>query len=96
MDYLKDYYIKEEDIKYINKNYDENIINYIIYSKKNIVSILKYLISLNIDVRNVIYNRIDLIFMSLNSIKQNFSKLDKKMISFIINNSIDDLINFNI
>ena len=96
MDYLKDYYIKEEDIKYINKNYDENIINYIIYSKKNIVSILKYLISLNIDVRNVIYNRIDLIFMSLNSINQNFSKLDKKMISFIINNSIDDLINFNI
>ncbi len=95
--YLKQYNITDNDIDNILKKYDDNIIKALEYSKTNVIDIIKCLEEYKVnDIKNVILNRIDLLFMSVNTLKQNFTKLDKNMISFIINNSIDDLINFNI
>lgn len=95
--YLKQYNITDNDIDNILKKYDDNIIKALEYSKTNVIDIIKCLKEYKVnDIKNVVLNRIDLLFMSVSTLKQNFTKLDKNMISFIINNSIDDLINFNI
>ena len=96
LDYLKQYNIVEKDIESFSKKFDDNIIKTLEYSKTNVLDVIKYLEEYNVNIKNIILNRPDLLFMSVSTLKQNFTKLDKNMISFILNNSIDDLINFNI
>ena len=95
--YLKEYNLSDEEIKDIIDTYDNDLLKNLNFSKKNVKEIIKYLLDFGVeDIYNVIKNRIDLLFLPLSLIKQNFTKLDKNMLLYLLNNSIDDLINYNI
>ena len=97
LSYLKEYNLTDEQIKDIVNTYDNDLLQNLNFSKKNVKEITKYLIEFGVeDVYNVIKNRIDLFFMPLQLVKQNFTKLDKNMLVYLLNNSIGDLINYNI
>ena len=97
LSYLKEYDITDEQIKDIIDTYDNSLLKNLSFSKKNVMEIIKYLIDFGVeDIHNVIKNRIDLLFLPLSLVKQNFTKLDKNMLLYLLNNSIDDLINYNI
>ena len=97
LSYLKDYNITEDQIKDIVNTYDNDLLKNLDFSKKNVKEIIKYLIDFGVqDIYNILKCRIDLFFLPLTLVKQNFTKLDKNMLVYILNNSIDDLINYNI
>ncbi len=97
LNYLKEYNLTDEQIKDIIDTYDKGLLINLNYSKKNVKEIINYLKDFGVkDIYNVIKKRIDLLFLPLNLVKQNFTKLDKNMLLYVINNSIEDLINYNI
>lgn len=97
LSYLKDYNLTDDQIKDIVNTYDNDLLKSLDFSKKNVKEIIKYLLEFGVeDIYNVIKTRIDLFFMPLSLVKQNFTKLDKNMLVYLLNNSIDDLINYNI
>lgn len=97
LSYLKEYNLTDEQIKDIINTYDKGLIINLNSSKNNVKEIIKYLKDFGvIDIYNVIKKRIDLFFLPLTLVKQNFTKLDKNMLVYVINNSIEDLINYNI
>ena len=96
LSYLKDY-ITDDQIKDIVNTYDNNLLKNLDFSKKNVKEIIKYLLDFGVeDIYPVFKTRVDLFFMPVQLVKQNFTKLDKDMLVHILNNSIDDLINYNI
>ena len=97
LSYLKEYNLTDDQIKDIMNTYDNSLLKNLSFSKKNVREIIKYLLEFGVeDIYNVIKNRIDLFFLPLSLVKQNFTKLDKNMLVYLLNNSIDDLINYNI
>lgn len=97
LSYLKDYNLTDEQIKDIVNTYDNDLLKNLDFSKKNVKEIIKYLLDFGVeDIYNVIKKRVDLFFLPVTLVKQNFTKLDKKMLVYLLNNSIDDLINYNI
>ena len=97
LNYLKEYDITDDQIKDIINTYDNNLLKNLSFSKKNVKEIINYLKDFGVeDIYNVIKNRIDLFFLPLSLVKQNFTKLDRNMLVHLLNNSIDDLINYNI
>lgn len=97
LDYLKDYNLTDAQIKDIVNTYDNDLLKSLDFSKKNVKEIIKYLLDFGVeDIYNVIKRRVDLFFLPLSLLKQNFTKLDKNMLVYLLNNSIDDLINYNI
>ena len=97
LSYLKEYDLSDDQIKDIINTYDNDLLKNLNFSKKNVKEIIKYLKEFGVnDIYNIIKNRIDLLFLPLSLIKQNFTKLDKNMLVYLLNNSIDDLINYNI
>ena len=97
LEYLKELNFKEEDIQKIINSNDFNIIKNLELMKKNVKAVISYLYDLGVeDIMNVFNERIDLFLLPLNLIKQNFTKLDNDMLVYLLNNSIADLINYNI
>ncbi len=97
LSYLKEYDITDDQIKDIVKTYDNDLLKNLDFSKKNVKATIKYLKEFGVvDIYNIIKNRIDLLFLPTSLVKQNFTKLDKKMLVYILNNSIGELINYNI
>ena len=97
LSYLKEYDLSDDQIKDIINTYDNDLLKNLNFSKKNASEIIKYLKEFGVsDIYNVLKKRIDLLFLPLSLIKQNFTKLDKNMLVYLLNNSIDDLINYNI
>ena len=97
LSYLKEYDLSDDQIKDIINTYDNVLLKNLNFSKRNVKEIIKYLKDIGVeDIYNVIKNRIDLFFLPLSLVKQNFTKLDKNMLLYLLNNSIDDLINYNI
>jgi len=97
LEYLKEFNFKEEEIDCILKSNDLNIIKNLELMKKNVKEVINYLCDLGVEnVYNIFENRIDLFLLPLSLIKQNFTKLDKDMLVHLLNNSISDLINYNI
>lgn len=97
LSYLKEYDLSDDQIKDIINTYDNVLLKNLNFSKRNVKEIIKYLKDFGVeDIYNVIKNRIDLFFLPLSLVKQNFTKLDKNMLLYLLNNSIDDLINYNI
>lgn len=97
LSYLKEFNITEEQINDIINTYDNNILKNLEFSKKNVTDIIKYLIEFGVkDIYNVIKVRVDLFFLPVSLVKQNFTKLDKNMLIYILNNSVNELINYNI
>lgn len=97
LSYLKDYNLTDDQIKDIINTYDNELLKSLNFSKKNVKEIIKYLLDFGVeDIYNVIKKRVDLFFLPITLVKQNFTKLDKNMLVYLLNNSIDDLINYNI
>ena len=97
LSYLKDYNLTDDQIKDIINTYDNELLNSLDFSKKNVREIIKYLVDFGAeDIYTIIKKRVDLFFLPVSLVKQNFTKLDKNMLVYLLNNSIDDLINYNI
>ena len=97
LSYLKEYDLSDDQINDIINTYDNVLLKNLNFSKRNVKEIIKYLKDFGVeDIYNVIKNRIDLFFLPLSLVKQNFTKLDKNMLLYLLNKSIDDLINYNI
>lgn len=97
LEYLKEFDFKDDDIQEIIESNDLNIVKNLELMKKNVKDIIKYLYDLGVEnIKKIFDVRIDLFLLPLNLIKQNFTKLDKNMLVYILNNSVDDLINYNI
>ena len=97
LNYLKEYDLSDDQIKDIINTYDNDLLKNLNFSKKNVKEIIKYLLDFGAeDIYSIIKNRIDLLFLPLSLVKQNFTKLDKNMLVYLLNNSIDDLIYYNI
>ena len=95
--YLKEYNITDEQIKDIMNTYDNNLLENLNNSFRNVDEIINYLIEFGVeDIYSLLKTRIDLFFMPVSLVKQNFTKLDKNMLVYLLNNSVDDLINYNI
>lgn len=97
LQYLKEFNFNDEQIDNIVNSNDLNIIKNLEFMKKNVKEIINYLYEIGVeDMLMIFENRIDLFLLPLTLLKQNFTKLDKDMLVHIINNSISDLINYNI
>lgn len=97
LEYLKEFNFKDEEIDSILKTNDLNIIKNLELMKKNVKEVINYLYNIGVeDMFNIFDKRIDLFLLPLSLIEQNFTKLDKEMLVNILNNSIGDLINYNI
>ena len=76
---------------------EDDLLKNLDFSKKNVKEIIKYLLDLGVeDIYTILIRRVDLFFLPVSLVKQNFTKLDKNMLVYLLNNSIDDLINYNI
>ena len=97
LEYLKEFDLGDEDIQKIVQSNELNIVKNLELMKKNVKSIINYLYELGVEnIKKIFEARIDLFLLPLSLIKQNFTKLDKNMLVYILNNSIDDLIYYNI
>ena len=97
LEYLKEFNFNDEEINTIINSNDINIIKNLEFMKKNVKEIIKYLYEIGVEnIMNIFERRIDLFLLPLNLIKQNFTKIDNDMLVDILNNSISDLINYNI
>jgi len=97
LEYLKEFNFKDEEIDSILKTNDLNIIKNLELMKKNVKEVINYLYNIGVeDMFNIFDKRIDLFLLPLSLIEQNFTKLDREMLVNILNNSISDLINYNI
>lgn len=95
--YLEQFNISEEEISLLKQTLKPNIIENFEVMRNNVIEVLTYLKTLGVaDLLNVITHRPDLCFRSVNILEQNLTTLDKDLLLFVFNNSIDDLINFNI
>lgn len=95
--YLEQYNINEEEISLLKQTLKPNIIENFEVMRNNVIEVLTYLKTLGVaDLLNVITHRPDLCFRSVNILEQNLTTLDKDLLLFVFNNSIDDLTNFNI
>ena len=87
LSYLKEYDLSDDQIKDIINTYDNVLLKNLNFSKRNVKEIIKYLKDFGVeDIYNVIKNRIDLFFLPLSLVKQNFTKLDKNMLLYLLNN----------
>ena len=97
LEYLKEFNLNDENINEIINSYDINIIKNLELMKKNVKDVINYLYEIGVEnIMNIFEKRIDLFLLPLSLIKQNFTKLDNDMLVYILNNSISDLINYNI
>ena len=97
LEYLKEFDLGDEDIADIVQSNELNIVKNLELMKKNVKSIINYLYELGVkNIKKIFDTRIDLFLLPLSLVKQNFTKLDKDMLVYILNNSVDDLINYNI
>ena len=89
LSYLKEYNLTEDQIKDIMNTYDNDLLKNLSFSKKNVKEVIGFLSDFGVeDIYNILKNRIDLLFLPLSLVKQNFTKLDKKMLVYLLNNSI--------
>lgn len=97
LEYLKEFNFSDNEIENILNSNDLNVIKNLELMKKNVKDVINYFYEIGVqDMFSVFENRIDLFMLPLSLIKQNFTKLDKDMLVYILNNSISDLINYNI
>lgn len=97
IDYLKKYNLTEEDINLLNSQLSEDIKNSLFVMKDNAEAILDYLKELGVtNFKDLLLERIDICFFDLNYLKEKIEKYDKKLIKFVIDNSVGDLLDFDI
>ncbi len=97
LEYLKKYISNEDDIKRIIKSLDEKYIEAFEVMSFNVIQILDYLKSIEIDeFVNLILARPDVCFMETQILEEKLNKFDRSLIKFVIENDPQNLINFDI
>ncbi len=97
IDYLKKYNLTDEDISYLNQYLNETSLTNFEVMRLNVEEVLTYLKDIGvINLFGIIKERPDICFREINTLKIEIEKLDKNLIVFIMNNTLDDLVNFNI
>ena len=97
IDYLKKYNLTDYDINLLNSQLSEDIKNSLFVMKDNAETILDYLKELGVtNFKDLLLERIDICFFDLNYLKEKIEKYDKKLIKFVIDNSVGDLLDFDI
>ena len=94
MDFLKKYELSDSDINIIKNNNYENIINVIIYNKKNVCDVVDYLLSIGIEVSTlaqILSDRLDLFLKPVDDVKAAFDKFNIESLVTIINDDIANL-----
>ena len=97
IDFLNNYGLSKEDILEIKGHFDENFIYNLGVMKNNVIEVLDYLQSIGVtNFKNLILCRCDLCFMDVDYLKGQISKYDEKLIVYVMNNDICDLLDFDI
>lgn len=97
IDYLKKYNLTDDDINLLNSQLSEDIKNSLFVMKDNAETILDYLKEFGVtNFKDLLLERIDICFFDLNYLKEKIEKYDKKLIKFVIDNSVGDLLDFDI
>lgn len=97
MNYLEKYNLSKDEIQKIKKHFNKDIINKFEIMEDNVTKVLDYLSSIGIKkIRNLILNRPDICFMDIELLQSKTSKFDPKLIKFIFENEVDNLMNFDI
>lgn len=97
IDYLQKYNLTDDDINLLNSQLSEDIKNSLSVMKENAEAILDYLKELGVtNFKDLLLERIDICFFDLNYLKEKIEKYDKKLIKFVIDNSVGDLLDFDI
>ena len=97
IDFLNKYGLSKEDILEIKGHFDEKFIYNLGVMKNNVIEVLDYLQSIGVtNFKNLILGRCDLCFMDVDYLKGQISKYDEKLIVYVMNNDICDLLDFDI
>jgi len=97
MNYLEQFDITEEEISLLKQTLKPDVIENFEVMRNNVIEVLTYLKELGVtNLLNVITYRPDLCFRTIHTLEQDLIKIDKELLLFIFNNTIDDLTNFNI
>lgn len=97
MNYLEQFDITEEEISLLKQTLKPDVIENFEIMRNNVIEVLTYLKELGIDnLLNVITHRPDLCFRTIHTLEHDLITIDKELLLFIFNNTIDDLTNFNI
>ena len=97
IDYLKNYNLTDNDLLNIKKRYNASYLNYFEVMMDNVCTVLNYFKSIGVkDLANILLYRPDLCFRNLDYLKEQLNKYDSKMVLYIFNNDINDLVNFDI
>ena len=91
MDFLLDYNISKETIDIINKEEEPSSILYYLSKKDNIIEVLKYLQTINLEVEPLLINRIELFLLPLDLIKRKFSEFNIEVLTKLINDDMNIL-----
>ena len=96
IDYLKEY-VTKEDFNVINYNFKDVDVNNFSYYEQNIREVLDYLKSIGVDnFKDILLYRKDICLKNLDILKEEVNKINKKLIVYLFNNDISNLINLNI
>ena len=97
IDYLKKYNLTADDINLLNSQLSEDIKNSLFVMKENAEAILDYLKELGVtNFKDLLFERTDICFFDVDYLKGQISKYDEKLIVYIMNNDICDLLDFDI
>lgn len=94
IEFIKEYGITNLDYSYIMHNLKKDIIEAIALNEKKVREVLDYYNTIGIDknLSKIIMNRPDLILISLENLKDLFSRIDAEVLINIIDISIEDLV----
>lgn len=96
IDYLKEY-VTEEDFNVVNYNFKDVDVNNFSYYEQNIRKVLDYLKSIGVvNFKDILLYRKDICLKKLDILKEEVNKINKKLIVYLFNNDISNLINLNI
>lgn len=97
IDFLSKYGLSNDDIAEIKGRFDGKFVYNLGIMKNNVSEVFDYLQSIGVsNFKNLIIYRCDLCFMDVKYLKELISKYNEKLIVYIMNNDICDLLDFDI
>ena len=72
-----EYYVNDYVINKINDKYNKRIISSIIYNQDNVIKVIKYFKSLDLEIENLLINRLDIFLINFDKLKNNISLINE-------------------
>lgn len=97
IEYLKTFIITTKEYDYICDHLDSELILNLTVMQDNVCEVLQFLTSLGVkNLIAVLLYRPDLCFRDIDTLKEQFMRVDPQLLVNIINHNIDDLVCFSI